>query len=55
MNEYMGKPDDMVHILSGIDILQIVVCGNPEKNRTMTLDGGQNRPDSKLKKGQKNA
>ena len=38
--EYAGAPDDHVKVLSGPEILQIVVCGDPNRNRLMTLEGG---------------
>ncbi|OGA51961.1 MAG: hypothetical protein A3G24_14545 [Betaproteobacteria bacterium RIFCSPLOWO2_12_FULL_62_13] len=42
--EYAGAPDDMVRLLSGPDIVHIVVCGDPNRNRLMTLEGGHADP-----------
>ena len=38
--EYAGAPDDLVRLLSGTGIIHIVVCGDPHRNRLMTLEGG---------------
>ena len=38
--EYAGAPDNVVKLLSGPEILHIVVCGDPNRNRLMTLEGG---------------
>lgn len=45
--EFLGGPDDMVRILSSPDILHIVVCGDPNRNRVMVLEGGHSRPAAK--------
>ncbi len=45
--EFLGAPDDMVRILSSPDILHIVVCGDPHRNRVMVLEGGHTRPTTK--------
>jgi hypothetical protein len=45
--EYAGQPDDIVKVLSGPDILHIVVCGDPNRNRLMTLEGGHADPTIK--------
>ncbi len=45
--EYLGQPQDMVRLLSGPDILHIVVCGDPNRNRMMVLEGGHARPTTK--------
>jgi hypothetical protein len=45
--EYAGQPDDMVKLLSGPEILHIVVCGDPNRNRLMTLEGGHADPTIK--------
>lgn len=45
--EYAGEPDNMVRLLSGTDILHIVVCGDPNRNRLMTLEGGHADPTIK--------
>ena len=45
--EYAGAPDDQVRLLSGPEILHIVVCGDPHRNRLMTLEGGHADPTIK--------
>ncbi len=45
--EFLGAPDSMVQVLSSPDILHIVVCGDPHRNRVMVLEGGHTRPTSK--------
>ncbi|MEO7728290.1 MAG: hypothetical protein ABIS45_13635 [Burkholderiales bacterium] len=45
--EFMGAPDDIVRVLSGPDLLSIIVCGDPHRNRVMVLEGGHTRPTTK--------
>lgn len=45
--EFLGKPDDRVRIVSSPDILHVVVCGDPHRNRVMVLEGGHTRPTTK--------
>ena len=45
--EFAGAPDDMVRVLSSPDILHIVVCGDPHRNRVMVLEGGHTYPVTK--------
>lgn len=45
--EFLGAPEDMVRVLSGPDIVHIVVCGDPNRNRLMVLEGGHTRPTTK--------
>ena len=45
--EFAGAPDDRVRILSGPDILHIVVCGDPHRNRLMVMEGGHTQPTTK--------
>ncbi len=45
--EFLGKPDDIVRVLSSPDILHIVVCGDPNRNRIMVLEGGHTLPTTK--------
>ncbi|HYC48595.1 MAG TPA: hypothetical protein VED01_24230 [Burkholderiales bacterium] len=42
--EFLGAPDDPVRLLSSPDILHIVVCGDPHRNRLMVMEGGHTRP-----------
>ncbi len=45
--EYLGAPDDMVRILKSPDIVHIVVCGDPNRNRLMSFEGGHTVPTTK--------
>ncbi len=45
--EFLGGPDDMVRVLSSPDILHVVVCGDPHRNRIMVLEGGHTLPTTK--------
>jgi len=38
--DYLVGPNDMVRVLSSPDLVHIVVCGDPNRNRVMTLWGG---------------
>ncbi len=42
--EYLGEPDDMVRILKSPDIVHIIVCGDPHRNRLMSFEGGHTTP-----------
>ncbi len=46
-SEFAGAPDDRVRILSGPDILHIIVCGDPHRNRVMVMEGGHTQPTTK--------
>jgi len=45
--EYLGAPDDMVRVLKGPEIVHIVVCGDPNRNRLMSFEGGHTVPTTK--------
>ena len=45
--EFMGEPDDMVRILKGPEIVHIVVCGDPNRNRLMSFEGGHTVPTTR--------
>lgn len=45
--EFMGAPDDLVRILSSPDLLSVIVCGDPDRNRVMVLEGGHTQPTTK--------
>jgi len=45
--EYAGNPNDMVRLLGSPEMLHIVVCGDPHRNRLMTLEGGHADPTVK--------
>jgi hypothetical protein len=41
------SPDDMVRVLPEPGIVHIVVCGDPGRNRVMTLWGGYVQPTTR--------
>jgi hypothetical protein len=45
--EYLVEPDELVRVLPSPDILHIVVCGDPDRNRIMTLWSGYVQPVTK--------
>ncbi|MFN0300958.1 MAG: hypothetical protein ACKVQU_11480, partial [Burkholderiales bacterium] len=45
--EYLGAPADMVRILKSPDIVHIIVCGDPNRNRLMSFEGGHTVPTTK--------
>ena len=45
--EYLVEPDDLVRVLPSPDLLHIVVCGDPDRNRIMTLWSGYVQPVTK--------
>jgi hypothetical protein len=45
--EYLVEPDDMVRVLQSPDVVHIVVCGDPGRNRIMTLWSGYVQPVSR--------
>jgi hypothetical protein len=45
--EFAGSPDDLVRVLSGPDIVHIIVCGDPHRNRVMVMEGGHTQPTTK--------
>jgi hypothetical protein len=42
--EFMGAPDDLVRILKSPDVVHVVVCGDPNRNRLMSFEGGHTVP-----------
>jgi hypothetical protein len=45
--EFAGKPDDRVRVLSSPDIVHIIVCGDPHRNRVMVMEGGHTQPTTR--------
>jgi hypothetical protein len=45
--EYLVQPDDLVRVLPGPEVINIVVCGDPDRNRAMVLWGGYVSPVTK--------
>lgn len=46
--EFAGAPDEWVRVLSSPDVLHILVCGDPHRNRVMVMEGGHTQPTTKL-------
>ena len=42
--EFAGAPDDPVRVLSSPDVVHIIVCGDPARNRIMVMEGGHSQP-----------
>jgi hypothetical protein len=45
--EFMGDPNDQVRVLSSPDVLHIIVCGDPHRNRIMVMEGGHTEPTTR--------
>jgi hypothetical protein len=45
--EYLVKENDFVRVLPSADVINIVVCGDPDRNRAMVLWGGYVSPVTK--------
>jgi hypothetical protein len=45
--EYLVNPDELVRVLPSPDVINIVVCGDPDRNRLMVLWGGYISPVTK--------
>ena len=45
--EFMGDPGDRVRVLSSPDVLHIIVCGDPHRNRVMVMEGGHTEPTTR--------
>ena len=45
--EFMGKPTDPVRVLSSPDVLHVIVCGDPHRNRVMVMEGGHTEPTTR--------
>jgi hypothetical protein len=45
--EYLVQPDELVRVLPNPDVINIVVCGDPDRNRLMVLWGGYIKPVTK--------
>ncbi|HWI15302.1 MAG TPA: hypothetical protein VNT02_13655 [Burkholderiales bacterium] len=45
--EYLVKPDELVRVVPSPDLIDIVVCGDPNRNRVMVLWGGYVSPVTK--------
>lgn len=45
--EFLGDPDDTIRVLSSPEVVHIVVCGDPHRNRVMVLEGGHTQPTTR--------
>ena len=45
--EYLVEPDELVRVLPNPDVINIVVCADPDRNRAMVLWGGYVNPVTK--------
>lgn len=45
--EFLGAPDDSVRVLSSPDVVHLVVCGDPNRNRVMVMEGGHTQPTTR--------
>lgn len=45
--EYLGRENGMLRVLPGPEVINIVVCGDPHRNRAMVLWGGYVNPVTK--------
>lgn len=45
--EYLGKENGLLRVLPGPEVINIVVCGDPHRNRVMVLWGGYVNPVTK--------
>jgi hypothetical protein len=46
--EFAGKPTDQVRVLSSPDVVHVIVCGDPHRNRLMVMEGGHTEPTTRL-------
>ena len=42
------KPDEMLRLLSSPDVVHIIVCGDPNRNRLMLFEGGHAIPATRV-------
>ena len=45
--EFLGKPEDSIRLLSSPDIVHVVVCGDSNRNRVMGFEGGHTQPTTR--------
>ena len=45
--EFAGAPGDQVRVLSSPDVVHILVCGDPHRNRVMVMEGGHAQPTTR--------
>ena len=49
--EFAGAPGDTVRVLSSPDVLHVLVCGDPHRNRVMVMEGGHTQPTTRVIRG----
>ncbi len=49
--EFAGAPGDQVRVLSSPDVVHILVCGDPHRNRVMVMEGGHTQPTTRPVRG----
>ncbi|MPZ46962.1 MAG: hypothetical protein GEV05_27070 [Betaproteobacteria bacterium] len=45
--EFAGEPGSSVRVLSSPELLHIIVCGDPYRNRVMVMEGSHTQPTTK--------
>jgi hypothetical protein len=45
--EFAGEPGSNVRVLSSPELLHIIVCGDPYRNRVMVMEGGHTQPTTR--------
>jgi hypothetical protein len=45
--EFAGAPTDLVRVLSSPDVVHVIVCGDPHRNRVMVMEGGHTQPTTR--------
>ena len=45
--EYLGGGDKLLRVLPSPDVINIVVCGDPNRNRLMLFEGGHAAPSTR--------
>jgi len=52
--EFAGPSDSQVRVFSSPDLLHVLVCGDPHRNRVMVMEGGHTQPTTKAVRLPKN-
>ncbi len=45
--EFAGAPESLVRVLSSPDVIHLIVCGDPHRNRVMVMEGGHTEPTTR--------
>jgi hypothetical protein len=46
--EFAGAPEDRVRVLSSPELVHLLVCGDPHRNRVMVMEGGHTQPTTRV-------